>query len=444
MNKREFLAVGGAVPLMLAGCGGGTGNAPVRLINASVGYPLVGFMVNTTQATSSDVAYGSASPFETVSAGSVTTSLTVSSGGSEVTVSTSTRTLSKSSSYDLIAYGFNNELKSVLVTESTVAPNTGYANVNVLNTSVDIGAVDVYVSPGTNLSLGTQIASSVGGVTQSLFTGVLAGTYYFTVVGAGSVARGVTDVRFQTPVAITLVDQQIMTIILTPGASGTLANAILLTQGTGTNSGTVSYTNTTARVRAISAVQTANTTIEVTAKVGGVVTDVLPLASAPNASQYIVVDSTSSPVVLVNGVATTTPGTLAAGADYTLLVYPDATNPANVDTQLLLDDNTAPILPTGVKFRLINLASAISGEVLTMTVNSSTVASNIGYAKASAYDEVAVPQTTASTVQVTNGLNIIWTLAPSQVLEAGKIFTEILVDPSNPTNAGFFLDSTIL
>ena len=37
MNKREFLAMGGAVPLMLAGCGGsGTGSAPVRLVNASV------------------------------------------------------------------------------------------------------------------------------------------------------------------------------------------------------------------------------------------------------------------------------------------------------------------------------------------------------------------------------------------------------------------------
>jgi len=66
MNKREFLVVGGAVPLMLAGCGSGTGSAPVRLVNASVGYPNLGFMVESTQATSSDVAYGNASPFENV------------------------------------------------------------------------------------------------------------------------------------------------------------------------------------------------------------------------------------------------------------------------------------------------------------------------------------------------------------------------------------------
>ena len=71
MNKREFLAVGGAMPLMLAGCGGsGAGSAPVRLVNASVGYPNLGFMVGSTQATTADVAYGSASPFENVKASS--------------------------------------------------------------------------------------------------------------------------------------------------------------------------------------------------------------------------------------------------------------------------------------------------------------------------------------------------------------------------------------
>src|SRR5471032_1455474 len=78
MKKREFLAMGGAVPLMLAGCGGnGSGSAPVRLVNASVGYANLGFMVESTQATTSDVAYGHASPFETVQAGAVGVTLTV-------------------------------------------------------------------------------------------------------------------------------------------------------------------------------------------------------------------------------------------------------------------------------------------------------------------------------------------------------------------------------
>ena len=69
-------------------------------------------------------------------------------------------------------------------------------------------------------------------MSQSAFAGIIAGTYYVTVVGANSIAKGISDVRFQTPAAITLTALQVLTIILTPGASGVLANAILLTQGT--------------------------------------------------------------------------------------------------------------------------------------------------------------------------------------------------------------------
>src|ERR1700712_3774970 len=117
MKKREFLAMGGAVPLVLAGCGGsGSGSAPVRLVNASVGYPNLGFMDESTQATSADVAYGFASPFENVQAGAVGITLTV--AGQAATAS-QVRTINKDNRYSLIAYGFANELKSVLLTEST-------------------------------------------------------------------------------------------------------------------------------------------------------------------------------------------------------------------------------------------------------------------------------------------------------------------------------------
>src|SRR5476649_2597898 len=85
MKKREFLAMGGAVPLMLAGCGGsGSGSAPVRLVNASVGYqtPGLGFMDEANQITTG-VTYGSASTFSNVQAGSVHLTLTTTISGAE-------------------------------------------------------------------------------------------------------------------------------------------------------------------------------------------------------------------------------------------------------------------------------------------------------------------------------------------------------------------------
>ena len=444
MKKREFLAMGGAVPLMLAGCGGDTGSAPVRLVNASVGYPLLGFMVDTTQATTADVPYGSASPFETVQAGSVTTALTVTSGTTVSSVSSTVRSLSKDSRYSLIAYGFQDELKSVLLTESTVTPDTGKANINVLNTSVDIGPVDVYVNltAGTNLSLATQIAANVGGVTTSAAFSLLPGSYFITVVGANSIAEGRNDVRFSGTTAITVVDQEILTIILTPGASGTLANVIVLTQGTSTNATTPqNFTNNTARVRAVTAVPTASTVS---------VAGVLGTTAAPEYTQYFVVTQTGTPVVAdtidppvvtVNGAAVAISGAttaLAPGGDYTLIVYTDSTG-ANPVARLILDDNTAPVSTAGVKFRLLNLVYNNQALSLSMSVNSVSIATGIPFATASAYTEVTTPQTTNSNAEVFSGANLLTT--HSQVMTAGNIFTEIVVsvDPTaTPPVLDFF------
>ncbi len=456
MNKREFLAAGGAVPLILAGCGGsGSGSAPVRLVNASVGYPNLGFMVESTQATSTDVAYGSASPFENVQAGAVGITLTV---ANQAATAAQTRTINKGQRYSLVAYGFANELKQVLITESTTTPDTGKANVNVLNTSVDIGAVDVYLSATQDLAVSTLIASSITGVSQSAFAGILAGSYYITVVGANSIAKGISDVRFQTPVAIALTALEILTVILTPGASGVLANAILLTQGTaGAASPTVPYYNLTARVRAVTAVPNQQASVTGSNTSGTTTTSVpiLSLSTTPHYSNYFVVNTGTPPVVMVGGnqvpvlmdvtnattgvVTPNQPGVLAAGGDYTLLVY---LNGSTATAKLIEDNNTAPVTSQGVKFRLINLASDNQGLQLSMAVNSISVASNINYAAASPYTEVTgVPQGTASLAEVSDGPTTL--ASKSQVMTVGNIFTDIVVSVPNAASAtgvlNFFL-----
>ncbi|HEX7686840.1 MAG TPA: DUF4397 domain-containing protein [Burkholderiaceae bacterium] len=427
MKKREFLAVGGAMPLMLAGCGGsGSGSAPVRLVNASVGYPSLGFMVETTQATSSDVAYGSASPFETVQAGSVTMTLTV--GGSSV-VSTN-RNLGKDTRYTLVAYGFKDELKSLLVTESTVAPDSGRANINVLNTSVDIGSVDVYMQTTntTDLSLATQIASSVTPQTQSPFYSALPGTYYITVVGAGSLANGKTDVRFRSTGTITIADQDIVTVILTPGASGTLANAIVLFQQNGPDGskGATSFLNTQARLRVVTAVP--NGTVVAVGPLPNSTTNqyLLPASNKSQVSGYADVATGTPPPITYNGSALTVTGAitqLAAGGDYTLAIYPNGGTPT---ATLFLDDNTAPLGSAGVKYRLMNLAYDNPTSALRMTVNSKAVANNVVFPSASTYTEVATPQTIATVATVSDGAQAIYTI-PQQVLVSGNVFTEVIV-----------------
>ena len=448
MKKREFLAMGGAVPLMLAGCGGkGSGSAPTRLVNASVGYQTaMGFMDESTQITTG-VTYGNSSPYFNIEAGSVHLTLTTTVGGAETSATAAQlRTVNRDQRYSLVAYGILDELRLALVAESNTTPDAGTASVNVLNTSVDIGAVDVYLSSGKDLSVSTQIASSVqaslGSPAQSPFaTDIQPGSYYVTVVGAGSVAQGISDVRFQTPVAITLTALQVLTIILTPGVSGVLANAILLTQGT---QGTaVSYVNTTARVRAVTAGPGQATSV-VGATAAGAVVTVLPTNSTQKLSNYFVVSTGAAPTVTVGGTAipvtmddptsTATPpaqitAALSAGGDYTILVYLNGSS--GVTAKLIEDNNTAPTTAQGVKFRLINLASDNQGLQLSMKVNGISVAQNIPYATASSYTEVPnVPQTTNSVAEVTDGPQVL--TSHTQVMALDNIFTDIVV--SVPTS----------
>lgn len=449
MNKREFLAVGGAVPLVLAGCGGsGTGSAPVRLVNASVGYPNLGFMVESTQETTTDVAYGHASSYINVQAGAVGITLTV--NGNAAT-SAQTRTINKDQRYSLIAYGYLNELKPLLVAESNITPDAGKANINVLNTSVDMGAVDVYLSAHADLSVATQIGTSVAGVSQSAFTGVLEGSYFITVVGAGSVQQGISDVRFQTPQAVTLTALKTYTVVLTPGASGVLANAIILTQGTAdAATPTAPYDNTTARVRAVTAVPGMATSVVGSTAAGAVVT-VLATSTTQKYSKYFVVHTGTAPTVTVNGttipvlmdstdattgVTTQVAAVLAAGGDYTIMVYLDGSG--NPVAKLIEDNNTAAVTSAGVKFRLINLASDNQGLELSMSLNGVGIASNVPYGTASDYKEVPnVPQGTQSQLTVDNGAaNII---TKNLVVPLGNVFTEIVVSvPASGAPLDFF------
>ena len=434
MKKREFLAMGGAVPLVLAGCGGSSsGSAPVRLVNASVGYPLgLGFMVESTQATSADVPYGSASSYVNVQAGAVGITLTV---ANKSAAAAQIRTVNKDNRYSLVTYGFSNELRFALVTESTVVPDAGKANVNVLDTSVDIGAVDVYLSATADLANPTQIASALqassSAPSQTAFAGILAGSYFITVVGADSIRQNISDVRFQTPTAITLTALQVLTIILTPGASGVLANAILLTQGT---TGTaVNLPNTTARLRAITS----------TGGKAAAVAGVLASTTTSQYSNYLVVTTGAPPAVTVNG-ATVTPfmnvkdattgvvtsqaAALKAGGDYTMMVYVDGSG--NPVAQLIEDNNTAPALAQGVKFRLVNLAANNQGLQLSMSVNSLSIASLIPYGTASDYREISTPQNINSVAEVFNGTDQL--TQHSQLMTLGNVFTDFVtsVDPT--------------
>jgi hypothetical protein len=422
MKKREFLAVGGAVPLMVAGCGGsGSGSAQMRLVNASVGYPNLGLLVNTTQATTTDVAYGTAGPFAGVPAGSVTTTLTTTTNGVVTDLPVTSRTLSKDARYSMVAYGFSNAPKSVLILENQTAPDSGYAKFNVLNTSTDIGAIDVYLTaPGTSISGQAPLVSAITGVSQSVFASITAGTYTITITGAN---KGTTDIR-QTIPSVALANQQIATLILTPGESGVLANSILLNQDS--TATVTNYPNTFARIRAIAATGNSGT---VSVLVGSQL--VMSGVASPNFTGYQQVAAGQTPQVQTDTTANVpvtfdstvmTSAVLLAGSDYTLLVHNTEAAPL---AELFLDDNRLPVSATGVKVRLLNALLATPPLPLTLNINSTAVAFDVVEGDVSPYAEVQATATVQSTVSVTSGFT---TVVPtvSTPLNAGNIYTMVV------------------
>jgi len=277
------------------------------------------------------------------------------------------------------------------------------------------------------------VATSTSPAQSPFATDIQPASYYITVVGTGHT----DDVRFQTPAPVAVTALQVLTVVLTPGLSGTLANAILLTQG---SAGTaVSYANTTSRVRAVTAYSGTSTTV-VGATSGGTVVNVLSSNGSPQLTDYYVVATGTAPTVKVGGVTvpvvmdstdattgitTQVAASLSAGGDYTIMIFPDATSGTPV-AKLVQDDNTAPLTSAGVKFRLINLAVDKTDSQLSMTVNGLGVAKLVAYGTASPkFIEVPnVPQGADSTIFVTNGAATV--IQRKQVVPLGNIFTDVV------------------
>jgi len=414
MKKREFLALGGAAPLMLAGCGSSSsGSCNVRLVNVSVGYPTLDLSVadtstDTPTSVVTGVAYGTVSGYKSVTAKTQSTILVDSTASPSVNVSLQTRTLVKDTDYTLVAYGYQDSAKSVLITDNQDAPATGYASISVLNTATDVGAVDVYFTTSADITNATPAISRTSAVSASAFTAVSKGTYYVTVV-AYSATGGTKDVRLQIP-GVTLADGQIATLIIAPGSGGVLAHAVLLNKG----GAAVNYRNTRARVRAIAATGDGGTI-----NVDGVLGDTL----APGFSDYQLIAAGGLPAITVEGATVSYPnGTanLVAGADYTILVYGPKAAPL---AKLVIDDNRLPSSSTNAKVRLLHAVYNATSP-LTLKVNSITVASSIAYGGASTFTEVTGSTTQEANIDVKAGFTSV--LSTSLNVQPNKIYTMVL------------------
>ena len=152
INIRAALAAVLATAL-LAACGGGgssSGNANVRLVNATSTHPSLTMLANTSPAVG-PTALDTVSSYVGVGSGSPV--LQINDATSGTALSTTAPSLAKDAHYTVVAYESGGAVKTAIISEDTAAPSSGTAVLRVFDAATDSGAIDVYVTdPAVDIS----------------------------------------------------------------------------------------------------------------------------------------------------------------------------------------------------------------------------------------------------------------------------------------------------
>jgi hypothetical protein len=355
----------------LSACGGGgsSGNGNVRLLNATTTHPSLTMLANGATATTA-TAIDTVSDYASVPSGGPALQVNDASTGSAL--ATLAPSIAQDSHNVVVAYEGGGIFHTTVIAEDVAAPAAGTIALRILDAATDAGAIDVYVTdPSVDIATLTSPTFTFPASTSlqtSPFLSFAPGTYRVRVTGNGNPS----DLRLDVA-SVTLTNQEIASLILTPTIGGTLVNASLLAQQGANTPGR----NTTARVRLAAAV---SGNAVVSASVAG--TAVAASVVAPAVTGYAVVPAGTPLNISVNGATVASPVTaLAPGGDSTLMVYGD---PSTVTASLITDDNRLPALTTSLKLRMVN---GLTGAATPLTLNAAfaVVASNVAPGAASPY-----------------------------------------------------------
>ena len=455
MLRKISLAALVALPLLLDGCGSsnsGSGSGNVRLVNATTDYPSLDLTGSSGNGVSTGAKSFDKGSYGGVDAGTQTLTLKDTNTGSTVTPPVA-YPIGKDTTYSIVAYlSPEGALTGALLSESEAAPTSGTAKLRIYNTiynrSVpnDTDKLDAYVAT-TDCADPAAIKVAGGTPPQSGFVEIraaAAGTpYHVCITGANDSS----DLRLDLP-AVTLKDQQVTTLVLTPSSGGVLVNGVQIDQ-----QGLVAARqNTSARVRLVADAANGGT---VSATIGGQPAALLP---SPKVGGYALVPvgtarTIATSVSINGGTAVAGSVTAAPGADLTLLV----TGTADAPLVTPIPDNNRPstVAASPVKVRVVNGINGLPvGSGVDLTVNNllKPEASNVLFRTAST--PIAATATTAAapsslevTLVVPNGTSVSTTSVykasgtNAVVLVAGKVYTVFVLGDVGNVTSGVFRDT---
>ena len=412
--KTWALGLSVATAALLAACGGGSSDskAQMRLLNASIGYASLDMAVDSTTV-NSGVTYAAVGSYADVKTDATGTEVQSNNVGS--TLVSSTPSLASGSHYTMIAYGAAGSIRTTLLQEDQEAPASGKSKLLVLNLAPDAGSMDVYVTGADEtLDAASTVASGIATGSGSGYITLNSGTFRVRMTASGSK----TDLRLDIP-SITLPSAGVSTLILTGSSGGVLVNGIQLVQ----QGATTNFPNSTSRARLVAAV---GGSALVSGSIGQ--TALMPTSVAPTIGDYATVSAGSADLaVYVNGTLMSfAKPTLAAGADYTLMVWGTAADPK---LAVLTDDNKLPTnYTTSAKIRLVNgVASAATG--LTLNVDYSALASNVVAGTGSTPSTTPASTSALLTVNSPSSTTPVYSLSELNI-QAGYVYTVFVMGDS--------------
>jgi Domain of unknown function (DUF4397) len=177
-----LLAVIIAVVWPALGCSSGTAKA--RLLNASPGEVSLNGMINGNSF-ASNVAFGTASNYTSVTTGLVTLGIEP-SGSTSTLLLNETVSLLSNMPYTVMIAGYPPSISTAILTDNNSAPSAGNILLRVVNASPSLGTADVYVvRPNTALDSVSPTVSFLIFESASNYVSLAAGSYevVFTETG---------------------------------------------------------------------------------------------------------------------------------------------------------------------------------------------------------------------------------------------------------------------
>jgi hypothetical protein len=414
-----------AAVVILSSCGSSSGSANIRMLNASTGYSSLDLYASNNGNTNPNytaqfqgVAYEVISNFASIASG--TYSLEFRTTGTTSALATdASESLTDGSHTTYVGYGSSGNFATVKIGEDQSSADSGYAKVTVFNTS-EAGNVDVYLTDSTtDLVNASPVVGNLATGGSSTIT-VTSGNYRLRVVGTGDT----TDLRADVA-QVTFNSTTVDSVLLTSTTGGMLVNVSVLPQ----QGSLTTYNNTQARIRGAVGISNGTT---VNATIGGA--NILTNATVGViGGTYTLIDSGSLPVTVnVDGAAVTVQNqTLTAGADYTFLLW---SNASGTQTSLIADVNTLPAsLATKARVRVLNGMSGLA-DPLTLLVNFQTDATGVtlGSASDSTSAQAEFASGTDNEVDVID-TNTSATLSSQTTvtLDAGSVYTMFMAGGGN-------------